>query len=114
MDVGVGSLLSFRGLRFGGASFGTSLGVSLAGAGVDLAAVVVAGVEDFLVASFSRTTPPAEPARPAVAESGFAALRERGCLADAVDAGLGPGDCVFEDIVKLQGDLFARYRVRCC
>ena len=62
--------------------------------------MLVAGVGGFLVGSFSRMTPPAEPARPPVVESGFAALRERTCLVEAVEVGFGPGDWGFVDIVQ--------------
>ena len=66
-------------------------------------------VEGFFADSFSSTTPPAEPARPA-AWSEVAALRERG-LVEAAEAALGPGDWGFVDIVIIQGGLPERRKV---
>jgi hypothetical protein len=77
-----GSLFSFLGLRFGCASLG-----SAAGAAGGLVVFVDEEPASFLGPSFSSTTPPAEPARPAVAAStAVAGLRERVCFGGAVFA----------------------------
>jgi hypothetical protein len=70
------------------------------------------GVDDFLAASFSRTTPPAEPARPAVDDSGFAALRDRACFDEAAGVEFGPDDWGFVDIVKFW--TFKQIEDDCC
>ena len=91
--VDVGSLFNFLGFFFGASctfascSFGSLF-------------LLEAALDDFLATSFSRTTPPAEPARPAVDASVVAALRDRACFDDVAGVGFAAGDCGFVDIVK--------------
>ena len=90
VSIGVadGSLFNFLGFRFG-VFAADAVVLFVVGAASVFFAV---DIEGFVLASFGKSTPPADPALPCSAVLAVAAFLDRACFAGVVGVGFGAGD----------------------